>query len=89
MIISGGENIYPAEVENALMSHPDLDDVAVIGVPSEKWGETVKAIVVIREGTNPTESDIINYCRSRIAHFKCPTSVDRIDVLPETRRARF
>ena len=64
MIISGGENIYPAEVENALMSHPDLDDVAVIGVPSEKWGETVKAIVVIRGPTGG--SDIINYCRSRL-----------------------
>ncbi len=82
MIISGGENIYPAEVENALMSHPDLDDVAVIGVPSEKWGETVKAIVVVRAGSDPSEAEIINYCRSRIAHYKCPTSVDRIDVLP-------
>jgi acyl-CoA synthetase (AMP-forming)/AMP-acid ligase II len=82
MIISGGENIYPAEVENALMSHPDIDDVAVIGVPSEKWGETVKAIVVVRAGSDPSESDIITYARSKIAHYKCPTSVDRIEVLP-------
>lgn len=82
MIISGGENIYPAEVENALMSHPDIDDVAVIGVPSEKWGETVKAIVVVRPGSDPSESDIITYARSKIAHYKCPTSVDRIEVLP-------
>ena len=82
MVISGGENIYPAEVENALMSHPDIDDVAVIGVPSEKWGETVKAIVVVRAGSDPSEAEIINYARTRIAHYKCPTSVDRIDVLP-------
>jgi acyl-CoA synthetase (AMP-forming)/AMP-acid ligase II len=51
-------------------------------VPSEKWGETVKAIVVVRAGSDPSEAEIINYCRSRIAHYKCPTSVDRIDVLP-------
>ena len=82
MVISGGENIYPAEVENALMSHPDIDDVAVIGVPSEKWGETVKAIVVVRTGSDPSEAEIINYARTRIAHYKCPTSVDRIEVLP-------
>ncbi len=82
MIISGGENIYPAEVENALMSHPDIADVAVIGVPSDKWGETVKAIVVVAAGTDPSETDIIEFARSKIAHYKCPTSVDRIDVLP-------
>ena len=82
MIISGGENIYPAEIENALMSHPGVADVAAIGVPSEKWGETVKAIVVKAEGADPTADDIIAFSRERLAHFKCPTSVDFVDALP-------
>jgi long-chain acyl-CoA synthetase len=82
MIISGGENVYPAEVENALMPHPDIVDVAVIGVPDPKWGETVKAIVVPRSGAAPDEGAIIEFCRERLAHFKCPTSVDFIEVLP-------
>jgi len=80
MIISGGENIYPAEVENVLMSHPKVADCAVIGVPSDKWGETPKAIVV--KAGEVTEQEIIDYCRERLAHFKCPTSVDFIDVIP-------
>ncbi len=82
MILSGGENIYPAEIENALMSHPAIADVAVIGVPSEKWGESVKAIVVDAMGDVASDEEIIAYCRERLAHYKCPTSVDRIDVLP-------
>ena len=82
MIISGGENIYPAEVENALMSHPDLDDVAVIGVPSEKWGETVKAIVVIREGTNPIRVRHHHYCRSRMLTSRAPLRWTESIVLP-------
>jgi len=82
MIVSGGENIYPAEIENALMSHDGVADVAVIGVPHEKWGETVKAIVVAAEGADPSEDEIIEFCRKRLAHYKCPTSVDRADVLP-------
>jgi long-chain acyl-CoA synthetase len=82
MIVSGGENIYPAEVENCLMSHPDIADVAVIGVPSDKWGETVKALVVKKEGTDPTSESIIAFAKERIASYKCPTSVDWIDALP-------
>lgn len=82
MIVSGGENVYPAEVESALMSHPGIADVAVIGVPHEKWGETVKAIVVKAPGTEVTEADIINFAKERLAKFKCPTSVDWIDALP-------
>jgi acyl-CoA synthetase (AMP-forming)/AMP-acid ligase II len=82
MIISGGENIYPAEVENALADHPALADVAVIGVPDARWGETVKAIVVRVPGTDPSPAEIIAYARQRLAHFKCPTSVDFADALP-------
>jgi len=82
MIVSGGENIYPAEVENVLMSHPAVADVAVIGVPSERWGETVKAVVVFAPGTTASASELIEHCRLSLAHFKCPTSVDAIDVLP-------
>jgi long-chain acyl-CoA synthetase len=82
MIITGAENVYPAEVENVLASHPDVADVAVIGVPDTRWGETVKAIVVARPGSAPEPADIIAFARARLAHFKCPTSVDFADVLP-------
>ncbi|HVU72874.1 MAG TPA: long-chain-fatty-acid--CoA ligase [Mycobacteriales bacterium] len=82
MIISGAENVYPAQVENVLMDHPDIADVAVIGVPSERWGETVKAIVVVAPGTAPAAEEIIAFCRERLAHYKCPTSVAFADALP-------
>jgi acyl-CoA synthetase (AMP-forming)/AMP-acid ligase II len=82
MIISGGENIYPAEVENCLMSHPGVADVAVIGVPDERWGETPLAIVVRTPDTDVGADEIIAYARENLAHFKCPTSVDFADELP-------
>ncbi|MBV9921004.1 MAG: long-chain-fatty-acid--CoA ligase [Pseudonocardia sp.] len=82
MIISGGENIYPAEVENALAAHPAVADVAVIGVPSERWGETVKALVVPVPGTQPSVEELIAHARGRIARYKCPTSVDFVAQLP-------
>ena len=82
MIVSGGENIYPAEVENALMDCPAVADVAVIGVPDEKWGETVKAIIVDAKGAGASDEDLIVWCRERIARYKCPTSIDRIDAIP-------
>jgi len=82
MIVSGGENVYPAEVENVLMGHPAIADVAVIGVPHEKWGETAKAVVVKKPGAEVTEQEIIDYARERLARFKCPTTVDWADVLP-------
>jgi acyl-CoA synthetase (AMP-forming)/AMP-acid ligase II len=82
MIISGGENIYPAEVENALAGHPAVVEVAVIGVPSERWGETVKAVVVTRPGAGSTAADLIEHARTRLARYKCPTSVDFVDALP-------
>ncbi len=82
MIVSGGENVYPAEVENALMGHPAIADVAVIGVPDEKWGETAKAMVVKAPGVEATEQEIIDFARQRLARFKCPTSVDFVEALP-------
>jgi long-chain acyl-CoA synthetase len=82
MIVSGGENVYPIEVENVLMTHAGVDDVAIIGVPDEKWGEAVKAIVVPTAGTAPTEAELIAYARERLAGFKLPKSVDFTDVLP-------
>src|SRR5205814_9330116 len=82
MIVSGGENVYPAEVENVLMSHPGVADVAVIGVPDEKWGETPKAVVVKAEGHDPTPDELIAYTKERLAGFKCPKTVDFTDALP-------
>ncbi|HZN12689.1 MAG TPA: long-chain-fatty-acid--CoA ligase [Acidimicrobiales bacterium] len=82
MIVSGGENVYPAEIENVLSLHPAIADVAVIGVPDDRWGETVKAVVVLADGSEATAQEIISYSRERLAGFKCPTSVDFTDVLP-------
>ncbi len=82
MIVSGGENVYPAEVENALAAHPAIAEIGVIGVPSERWGETVKAIVVKRPGHEVTAPEIIAFAKERLASYKCPTSVDFIEALP-------
>ena len=82
MIVSGGENVYPIEVESALAEHPDVADVAVIGVPDKKWGETVKAVVVRREGSTLTEDELVSWDKERVAGFKRPRSVDFADELP-------
>lgn len=82
MIVTGGENVYPAEVENALFSHEAIADVAVIGVPNKKWGESVKAIVVLKPGITSSEEDIITYAKSKIASYKVPKSIDFAEVLP-------
>lgn len=76
VIITGGENVSSIEVEDALCSHAAVAEVAVIGVPDEKWGETVKALVVLRPETSATERELIDHCRARLAHYKCPTSVE-------------
>ncbi|WP_120716985.1 long-chain-fatty-acid--CoA ligase [Tsuneonella amylolytica] len=82
MIITGGENVYPAEVESALYGHPDVADVAVIGVPDDRWGEAVKAVVVRRPGAALEADGVIDWARQKIAGFKCPKTVDFIDALP-------
>jgi long-chain acyl-CoA synthetase len=82
MIVTGGENVYPTEVENALMRHPAVADVAVIGVPDEKWGEAVKALVVAAPGPAPAPDDLIAFCRQQLAGYKCPKSVEFLTTLP-------
>lgn len=87
LIISGGANVYPAEVEAALIMHPAVADVAVIGVPNEEWGEEVKAVVELRPGTEATDllaGELIAFARERIASYKCPRSFDFVDELPRT-----
>jgi long-chain acyl-CoA synthetase len=82
MVVSGGENIYPAEVENVLLKAPAVADAAVIGVPDDTWGETVKAVVVASAGAHVDAAELIAFCRQRLAHYKCPTSVDVVEALP-------
>jgi acyl-CoA synthetase (AMP-forming)/AMP-acid ligase II len=82
MIITGGENVYPAEVEDALYQHPGVKEVAVIGVQHPRWGETVRAIVVPKDGVSLTEEEIIEFSHDKLARYKQPKSVVFIDVLP-------
>jgi fatty-acyl-CoA synthase len=84
VIITGGENVSSIEVEDCLFSHPAVAEVAVIGVPSEKWGETIKALVVLAEGQSATEADLIAHCKSRLAGYKAPTSVEMRQAIPRT-----
>jgi acyl-CoA synthetase (AMP-forming)/AMP-acid ligase II len=89
MIISGGENVFPAEVESVVYELPAIRDVAVIGVPSEKWGETVKAVATLRPGHETTAAEVIAYTRANLAHYKCPTSVDFVDELPHNSAGKI
>jgi len=89
VIISGGENISSPEVEDALYKHPAVLECAIIGVPDEKWGETPKALVVLREGEEATADALIAYCRDHLAHFKCPTSVEFRTELPRTATGKL
>jgi len=92
MIISGGANIYPQETENHLIMHPKVDDVAVIGVPNEDMGEEVKAVVVPAADAEPGEAlerELIEYCRSAIAHYKCPRSIDFATEVPRTEAGKM
>jgi acyl-CoA synthetase (AMP-forming)/AMP-acid ligase II len=89
VIISGGENVSSVEVEDCLFQHPAVAEVAVIGVPDEKWGETVKALVVLRAGQKADEAELIAFCRDRLAHYKCPTSVELRDTLVRTATGKL
>lgn len=82
MIISGGENIYSPEIERVLSEHPAVMEVAAIGIPDDQWGEAVKAVVSLQPGTSASEEELIGWCRERLAHFKCPRSVDFAEALP-------
>ena len=89
VIISGGENVSSIEVEDVLHSHPAVAEVAVIGVPDEKWGETVKALVVLADGAAADERAMIDHCRERLTHYKCPTSVEVRESLPRTATGKL
>ena len=83
------KNVSSIEVEDVLFSHPDVNEVAVIGVPHEKWGETVKALVVVSDGSDATEQGLIDFCREKMAHYKCPTSVEFRDELARTATGKL
>src|SRR3954465_163824 len=89
VIITGGENVSSIEVEDVIFSHPDVAEVAVIGVPDEKWGETIKALVVRAEGSDLTEAELIAYCKSKVARFKAPSSVEFRDQLARTATGKL
>jgi acyl-CoA synthetase (AMP-forming)/AMP-acid ligase II len=89
VIISGGENVSSIEVEDVLFSHPAVAEVAVIGIPHEKWGETVTALVVLVPGATVTEADLIEHCRGHLAHYKCPTSIEFRDELARTATGKL
>lgn len=82
MLISGGENVYPAEVEAVLIRHPKVLEAAVIGIASEKWGEAVHAVVALKKGTEATAEEIINFCAQNLAGYKKPRSLDFVELLP-------
>jgi fatty-acyl-CoA synthase len=84
IIVSGGENISSLEVEKAILAHPAVLEVAVIPVPDQKWGEVPRALVVLKPNASATESELIDFCRSRLAHYKCPRAIEFVDSLPKT-----
>jgi long-chain acyl-CoA synthetase len=88
MIISGGENIYPAEVENAIFGHPAVAEVAVVGVPDDKWGESVKAVIVPVAGAERSDADVLAWVAARIARYKVPKSIDWVSALPRNHTGK-
>ncbi|MFD4291618.1 class I adenylate-forming enzyme family protein [Rhodococcus sp. NPDC058532] len=89
MVVSGGENVYPAEVEAVLRGHPDVAEVAVIGVPHPRWGEAVHAVIVERPGSRTRADQIVVWCRERLAGFKCPSSVEFVDEMPRNATGKM
>ena len=89
MIISGGENVFPAEVESLLTEHPAVAEVAIIGVPSQSWGESAFAVVVLRDGCELTEAELLDWARARMAHFKCPVGMRVVSALPRNASGKL
>ncbi|MCL2613898.1 MAG: AMP-binding protein [Nocardioidaceae bacterium] len=89
VIITGGENVSSIEVEDAIFSHPEINEVAVIGVPDDKWGETIKALVVLAPGSTLTEAEVIDYCKGKVARYKAPTTVEFRDELARTATGKL
>ena len=89
VIITGGENVSSIEIEDCLYQHPAVAEVAVIGVPDDRWGETIKALVVLRPGSSSTEAELIEFARGRMAHYKCPTSVEFRESLVRTATGKL
>ena len=83
MIIRGGENIYPREIDNLLFEHPKIREAATVGVPDELYGEEVKAFVVLKEGEIASEDEILTFCRTRLADYKCPKSIVFLEEIPK------
>jgi long-chain acyl-CoA synthetase len=83
LIIRGGENIYPREIDEVLYQHPKVKDAATIGVADELYGEEVKSFIVLKDAENTTQREIINFCRERLADFKCPKSIEFVDDIPK------
>jgi acyl-CoA synthetase (AMP-forming)/AMP-acid ligase II len=84
MILTGGENVYSTEVEHVIYEHPAILEAAVIGIPDEKWGEVVQAVVVLKPGESVKPDDLIAFCKNRLPHYKAPKSIDFVDELPKT-----
>jgi fatty-acyl-CoA synthase len=84
IIVSGGENISSLEVEKAMLAHAAVYEVAVIPVPDERWGEAPKALVVLKPGARATENELLEFCRGRLARYKCPRSIEFLEMLPKT-----
>ena len=89
MIISGAENIYPAEIENVLSGHPAVLEVGAVGIAHDKWGETPMAIVVLKPGQTADPKELIAFTRERLAHYKCPTAVTFADTLPRNASGKL
>ena len=89
MIITGGENVYPTEVENVLYRHPAVKETAVIGIPDPYWVESVHAVVVPKENAQAAEEDIINFRRKHIAHYKAPKTIEFVESLPKNPKGKI
>ena len=89
LIISGGSNIYPREIEEALLTHPAVRECAVVGVPDKTWGESVKGLVVLREGKTATDEELIAHCRDRMASYKKPKSIEFLPDLPKNATGKI